>query len=93
MKISWVRLYPSPLASNDHPLAIFSRDPAACISPGLDDWEDVLNPMMKKAFGWGASVEKIQSLKGLAQSGLNGLDGFYKFMGYFITRRGRRNRT
>ena len=33
-----------PLANNDHRLAIFSQDPATCIRPELDDWEDLLNP-------------------------------------------------
>ena len=73
-----------PLANNDHRLAIFLQDLATCIRPELDDWKDILNPMMKWAFGWGANLE---NLEGLARCGWHGLDGFYRFMEYFIIHR------
>lgn len=49
-----------------------------------DDWEEILNPKMKSAFGWGReSVDE-----GFARRGLNGLDGFLRFLEYFVTWRG-----
>ena len=40
------------VAGDDHPLAIFSGDPAQHVMSGINCWE-VVNPMMKAAFGWG----------------------------------------
>ena len=40
------------LAGDNHPLAIFSADLKATVPIGLDCWEEILNPMMKQAFGW-----------------------------------------
>ena len=37
--------------SHDHPLAVFAGDPSLCVNIGADCWE-VVNPMMKAAFGW-----------------------------------------
>ena len=71
-----------PDASEDHRLAIFSGDPAGCVSSKLDDREDVLNPMMKRAFDWGANTENFEVMKGLARHGRNGLGGFYRFIKY-----------
>jgi hypothetical protein len=78
----------TPVASEDHRLSIFSGDPEASVSPALDDWEDILNPMMKRAFDWGANLENVQAMRGLARRGQNGLDGFHRFVGYFVMHRG-----
>jgi hypothetical protein len=80
----------APLAAPNHPLAVFSGNPmAACThrASELEDWEDILNPMMKRAFDWGANSGSFR-LNGLARRGTNGLDGFYRFIEYFITHRG-----
>ena len=67
----------------DHPLAAFSGDPANCILGGFeDDWEEVLNPRMKQAFGWGEDSDKVE--QDFAWRGEMGLDGFLKFVGYFV---------
>jgi hypothetical protein len=43
-----------PLATVGNRLDEFSKDPSTIVQgPKEDDWEDVLNPMMKRAFGWG----------------------------------------
>ena len=76
-----------PLAGPEHPLAIFSEHPAECANgAGVpeNDWEEILNPKMKIAFGW--SHDGID--EGFACRGLNGLDGFLRFIGYFVTWRG-----
>jgi len=44
------------------PLAIFSGDPMCCVGPDQDDWEDVLNPMMHRAFGYGALYTVLHRL-------------------------------
>jgi hypothetical protein len=74
-----------PAADEKHPLAIFSGNPADHIDANLDDWEDILNPMMHRAFGYGATAEV---LAGLVRRGKYGLDGFCQFMGYFVAHRG-----
>ena len=74
-------------AGPEHPLAVFSENPAECTNgAGVpeNDWEEILNPKMKSAFGWGR--ESFE--EGFAQRGLNGLDGFVRFIGYFVTWRG-----
>jgi hypothetical protein len=77
-----------PLADENHPLAIFSGNPTDHINANLDDWEDILNPMIHRAFGYGATVESEQVLAGLGRRGQYGLDGFYQFMDYFVVHRG-----
>jgi hypothetical protein len=79
-----------PLADESHPLAGFSGDPASCVSPDLDDWEDILNPMMHRAFGYASSVatQNPDILKDLARRGDHGLDGFCRFIEYFVKSRG-----
>jgi len=42
-----------PPANLDHPLAVFARDPTAYSNDECDDWEEVVNPLIKQAFGWG----------------------------------------
>ncbi|KAF8237738.1 hypothetical protein L208DRAFT_1161805, partial [Tricholoma matsutake] len=42
-----------PHAGEEHPLAIFSGNPASSIGIDMDDWEDTLNPMVHHAFGYG----------------------------------------
>ncbi|KAG6909567.1 hypothetical protein DXG01_016815 [Tephrocybe rancida] len=54
----------TPSAGRDHPLALFSGDPAqaASIGSASEDCENVLNPMFHGAFGWareGGSFENI----------------------------------
>jgi len=73
------------LAQLDHPLAAFSGDPANCALGSFeDDWEEVLNPRMKQAFGWGEDRVGWD----FAQRGETGLDGFLKFVGHFVDHRG-----
>ena len=73
---------PAPL---DHPLAAFSGDPAKCVLGIVEnDWEDILNPRMKRAFGWGESRVECD----FTQRGEAGLDGFLNFVGYFVDHRG-----
>ena len=51
----------APPAQLDHPLAAFSGDPVDCVQGGFeDDWEEVLNPRMKQAFGWGEGSDKVE---------------------------------
>ena len=64
-------------------MAIFSEHPAECANgAGIpeNNWEEILNPKMKSSFGW--SHNGID--KGFAQRELNGLDGFLRFIRYFV---------
>jgi hypothetical protein len=76
-----------PHADEAHALAIFAGNPADYVSTDQDDWEDVLNPMMHRAFGYGADAEDEGELRGLARCGGYGLDGFCRFMEYFVAHR------
>ncbi|KDR76610.1 hypothetical protein GALMADRAFT_139524 [Galerina marginata CBS 339.88] len=74
------------LAGPDHPLAVFSEHPVECANRAgrpEDDWEEILNPKMKCAFGWGCDSTE----GGFARRGPNSLDGFIRFIEYFITQR------
>jgi hypothetical protein len=74
-----------PAADGDHPLAVFAGDPTAYSNDERDDWEEVLNPLMKRAFGWGIDGGAV---KGVARKGKNGIEGFLNFIEFFVTNRG-----
>jgi hypothetical protein len=77
----------TPLAGQDHRLANFAGDPQACVDPELDDWADILSPMFKRSFGWGVE-ENRENVMGMLQRGEYGLDGFLRFLRYFVNHRG-----
>lgn len=58
-------------------------DPSSCIRPDADDWEDILNPMLKGAFGWGEDAMH-EAVKGMLHRGQYGLDGFIRFIRFFV---------
>jgi hypothetical protein len=76
-----------PPADEAHPLAAFAANPADHVSLDQDDWEDILNPMMHQAFGYGAAAGDRRELRGWARRGEYGLDGFHHFMEYFVIHR------
>ena len=62
-------------------------DPHTCVAePGEDDWP-ILNGMLKTAFGWG-EAEMAAAIPDMLNRGTLGLDGFAKFMRFFINERG-----
>lgn len=79
----------NPIATEDHRLREFGGDPSNYIQHEHEDedWEELLNPMMKRAFGWG-DHEMDESAKQMLHRGQNGLDGFIGFIEYFVMRRG-----
>ncbi|KAF8230110.1 hypothetical protein L208DRAFT_1283552, partial [Tricholoma matsutake] len=74
-------------ATTEHCLFCFGEDPAKSIDPNRDNWEDLLNPMLKNAFGWGEE-EMHESVKEMMNRGNYGLDGFVRFLLYFMMYRG-----
>ena len=77
----------TPSAKPDHRLSIFAVDPHTCVAePGEDDWL-ILNQMMKSAFGWG-EVEMAMAIPQMLNRGEHGLDGFIRFMTFFVRERG-----
>jgi hypothetical protein len=77
----------TPSATPEHPLSIFAIDPRTCVAePEEDDWA-ILNPMMKYAFGWG-EIEMAAAIPQLLNRGKHGLDGFIRFMTFFVHERG-----
>ena len=74
-----------PEAGDDHPLAPFAVDAArtVCGEPA-DDWENVLNPMIHQAFRWGEAANR----SAMIQWGRKGLDGFLKFIEFYVQKRG-----
>ena len=62
-------------------------NPRTCIAePGEDDWA-ILNQMMKSVFGWG-KVEMAAVIPQLLNRRKQGLDGFIRFMTFFVRKRG-----
>ena len=77
----------TPSTTPEHRLSIFAVDPQTCVAePGEDDWA-ILNQMMKSAFGWG-EVEMTAVIPQLLNRGNHGLDGFIRFMMFFVRERG-----
>ncbi|KAF5338561.1 hypothetical protein D9758_016549 [Tetrapyrgos nigripes] len=80
----------SPCAVKSHPFANFAWDPASLIQPEMEperDWQDILNPMVHDAFGYGATA--ADGLKtDWAIRGDWGLDGLYRVLAYVIQKRG-----
>jgi hypothetical protein len=74
-----------PPADGDHPLAVFAGDPTAYSNDECDDWEEVLNPLLKRALGWGIDDGEM---KGMAREGKNGIEGFLTFIDFFVMNRG-----
>ena len=72
-----------PPATTEHHLFPFGEDPAKSINPDIDNWEDLLNPMLKNASGWGEG-EMRESVKEMMNRGSYGLDGFVRFLHYFV---------
>ncbi|KAH9004151.1 hypothetical protein EDB86DRAFT_3208354 [Lactarius hatsudake] len=76
-----------PSATPEHRLSIFAIDPRTCVAePGEDDWL-ILNQMMKSSFGWGEE-EMAAIVPQLLDRGPHGLDGFIRFMSFFVQERG-----
>ncbi|KAH9171569.1 hypothetical protein EDB89DRAFT_1090585 [Lactarius sanguifluus] len=83
-----------PLATPAHRLSLFSTDPRSCVASleqGAEvevesDW-DILNPMLKTAFGLGES-EMEENVKEMLNRGEHGLDGFIQFFKFFVFQRG-----
>ncbi|KAH9005554.1 hypothetical protein EDB86DRAFT_1458433 [Lactarius hatsudake] len=83
-----------PLATPAHRLSLFSADPHFCVAnleQGAEvevesDW-DILNPMLKTAFGLG-ELEMQEIVKEMLNRGEHGLDGFIRFFKFFVLQRG-----
>ncbi|KAG6848163.1 hypothetical protein H0H93_002810, partial [Arthromyces matolae] len=68
-------------------LAEFSGDPAIAVDPALSGdviWEEMLNQMLKRHLGYG----KTSDLTAIIRRGELGMDGFIRFMEYFVIERG-----
>jgi hypothetical protein len=75
------------VATQAHHLSTFSIHPQECIAePGKDNWH-IINGMMKTAFRWGETEMAVAILE-MLNRGEHVLDGFVKFMSYFIFKRG-----
>ena len=76
-----------PMGTQENPLSIFAVDLHTCIAePGEDDWP-ILNRMLKMGFGWG-KAEMAAAIPDMLNQGTLGLDGFAKFMRFFVNERG-----
>ncbi|RDB27516.1 hypothetical protein Hypma_003767 [Hypsizygus marmoreus] len=75
------------VAVSDDALAIFSGNPEQTVDPQMDGdeiWEGMMNSTLKRALGWGRELD----LTGVVRRGALGMDGFVKFLDYFMTERG-----
>lgn len=76
-----------PVATQKHPLSIFTVDPHSCVAePGEEDWP-ILNGMLKTVFGWG-EAEMAAAIPDMLNRGALRLDGFVEFIRFFVNGRG-----
>jgi hypothetical protein len=78
-----------PHAAPDHRLTTFAIDPHACVDnlePDEDDWA-IINPIFKTSFGWG-ELETRAAVPHMLNRGVHGLDGFLRFLKFFVVQRG-----
>jgi hypothetical protein len=76
-----------PEASDYDVLAIFSARPSDFDDtsiPSGELWEEVVNKILKSAFGWGIEG----NMDNIIHRGRKGLDGLAEFVKYFIVKRG-----
>ncbi|GLB44007.1 hypothetical protein LshimejAT787_1501910 [Lyophyllum shimeji] len=78
-----------PEATHDDALAVFGGDPASFIDPepemdGDDIWQGMMNATLKRVFGWQTEVDLTTVIK----RGPLGMDGFVRFIEYYIVDRG-----
>jgi hypothetical protein len=78
-----------PSATPDDPLSAFAIDPRACVAESEEesegDWP-IVNAMLKSSFGWG-EIEMAAAIPRMLKRGEYGLDGFIKFMKFFVVER------
>ncbi|KAJ7256659.1 hypothetical protein C8J57DRAFT_1437007 [Mycena rebaudengoi] len=74
-------------AKESDALAEFSQDPALYLDVGIPPLEvfENLNPLFHRVLGWQMPVEKTAAI---LRRGRMGLDGFLKFLTYFVRERG-----
>jgi hypothetical protein len=81
----------TPTATPEHRLSVFAVDPHSCVAePGEDSEDDdwaIVNQMMNSGFGWG-ETEMAAVIPQLLNRGNYGLDGFIRFMTFFVRERG-----
>ena len=62
-------------------------DPHSCVAEaGEEDWP-IVNGMLKTVFGWG-KAEMADAVPEMLNRGKQGLDGFIRFMTFFVMERG-----
>ena len=77
----------TPEASDHDMLAIFNARPCDFDDTSVPSgklWEEVVNKILKSAFGWGTEG----NMDDIICRGRKGLDGLAKFLKYFIVKRG-----
>jgi hypothetical protein len=75
-----------PCATPEDCLNIFAIDPRTCVAEAEDDDWQTINSMFKSSFGWG-ETEMAATVPRMLKRGNYGLDGFIKFLKFFVTER------
>jgi hypothetical protein len=66
-----------PIGVPSDVLAAFFSSPKDLVQDGEDAWEDVVNPMLDRMLGFGATADAIRAL---IRRGKYGMDGLYRFI-------------
>jgi hypothetical protein len=75
-----------PSATPEDCLGVFAIEPSACIAESEEEDWPIINTMLKSLFGWG-EAEMATAVPQMLKCGEYGLDGFIKFMRYYIVER------
>lgn len=67
-------------------LGVFAVEPSACVAESEEEDWPIVNTMLKSSFGWG-EAEMAAAVPQMLKHGEYGLDGFIKFMKYYIVER------
>lgn len=77
-----------PEGQDGDALAVFSGDPEAYTTPEATSdevWEQTLHPLLTNALGWKKTMEEAAQL---VRRGEKGVEGLWRFLNYFVSRRG-----
>ena len=75
-----------PSATPEDCLGVFAVEPSTCVAESEEEDWPIVNTMLKSSFGWG-EAEMATAVPQMLKHGEYGLDGFIKFMKYYVVER------
>ena len=75
-----------PSVTPEDCLGVFAVEPSACVAESEEEDWPIVNTMLKSSFGWGVA-EMAAAVPQMLKCGEYRMDGFIKFMKYYIVER------